>query len=42
MNLGRPLAQADRDHLDDRGLADHDDRIGAGPHAQHAEALMPT
>lgn len=37
-----PLAQADRDHLDDHDLAAEDDRIGQGPHALHIEEAVAT
>ena len=33
-------SQADRDLVEDVGLANIDDRIGAGPHAQHADELV--
>jgi hypothetical protein len=34
--------QEDRDRLSDPDLPDLDDRVGTGPHAEHAEELMPT
>jgi hypothetical protein len=34
--------QYDRDVVEDLGLADLDDQVGTGPHAQHAEELMPS
>ena len=37
-----PINQADRDVVEDIGLADVDDRAGTGPHAFHVEELMPT
>ncbi|WP_260972014.1 hypothetical protein [Mycolicibacterium llatzerense] len=37
-----PLAQADRDHLDDHDMIDADDRTGHGPHAQHFEESVAT
>jgi hypothetical protein len=35
-------SQADRDVVEDVGLADVDDRVGLGPHAVHAEEAMPS
>lgn len=35
MKVSTPLAQAERDMLEDLGLADTHDRIGTGPHAVH-------
>lgn len=40
MNVAHPLAQNDRDHLDDHGLAVADDRTGSGPHAVHIDELV--
>jgi hypothetical protein len=37
-----PITQADRDVVEDVGLADLDDRVGQGPHAVHAEPVMPS
>lgn len=34
--------QNDRDRLADPDLPDLDDRVGHGPHAQHAEEPMPS
>lgn len=31
--------QLDRDRLSDPDLPDFDDRVGTGPHAQHAEEV---
>lgn len=40
MNLLHPLAQSDRDRLDDHGLVTVGDCVGTAPHAQHVEELM--
>lgn len=37
-----PITQADRDVMDDVGLADPDYRIGTGPHAFHYEEVQAT
>ncbi|WP_268794071.1 MULTISPECIES: hypothetical protein [Mycolicibacterium] len=37
-----PLAQVDRDHLDDHDLTAADDRTGQGPHALHVEEAVAT
>ncbi len=40
--FAHPLAQADRDHLDDHDLIGADDRSGQAPHALHVEETVAT
>ena len=40
---GNPaVEQSDRDRLSDPDLPDRDEQVGGGPHANHAEELMPS